>query len=58
MDARQVNDFKFKVATQHPDTFLSFSWAANPEGQAEIGIGYCIDLQKYKRYLVENGVFR
>jgi hypothetical protein len=58
MDTKRLDEFTFKVRTQHPDNFSSFSWAKNPEGQAEIGLGYCIDLPKYRRYLAENGALR
>jgi hypothetical protein len=58
LSAAQARDFKFKVRPNDPDVFFSFSFSADPEGQTEVGIAYCMDLRRYKRYLVENGALR
>jgi hypothetical protein len=56
LTATEAKDFRFKVQQNNPGLFFSFSWSLKPDGEAEIGLGYCMNLRRYSEYLSRNGV--
>jgi hypothetical protein len=50
--AKERKDFFFSHNSANTDFYRSVSFTTTTGGTIEVGIGYCIDLLKYRRYLV------
>jgi hypothetical protein len=50
-----ARDFRINV---QPDVFFSISWSSKADGEAEVGLGYSINLLRYKAYLSKNGALK
>jgi hypothetical protein len=56
--AAEAKEFLFSHENKNPDLFFSFSWTAKADGEAEIGLGYFINMRRYREYLSRNGAVR
>jgi hypothetical protein len=57
LSATEFKDFRYKQEMT-PERFYSFSWAQNSDGEGELGLGYCINLVRYREYLSKNGALK
>jgi hypothetical protein len=49
---------EFRIPSNRPDLFFSWSWTVKPDGGVHLGLGYCMDLTKYRDYLKRNRALR
>jgi hypothetical protein len=58
LTAAEAKEFVFRHQNKNPDVFFSFSSTARTDGEAEIGLGYFINMRRYSEYLSRNGAIR